>query len=114
MFELNTKLERTEEKNLKAVLMRYLKYWYLFCIGILLCVGAAFLYLRYKAVPLYRITSTVLVKDKDKGSWGAGRRIIGGFGADQTIQKYRRRNRHSEIFQSDGKGADRTFIDRKL
>ena len=37
-------------------------------IGAVFCIGATFFYLRYKVIPQYRITSTVLVKDKDEGS----------------------------------------------
>lgn len=59
---------KAEEKDIKRILQKYTKYWYLFLIGILICVTLAFLYLRYKAVPQYKITSTLLVKDKDKGA----------------------------------------------
>lgn len=56
----------SEKVDLKGILSRYLKYWYLFLIGIILCVGGAYVYLLY-AVPQYYISSTLLLKD-DKSS----------------------------------------------
>ncbi|MEM9144482.1 MAG: tyrosine protein kinase, partial [Bacteroidota bacterium] len=68
MFELGNRLEKTEERSLRKVLLKYLRYWPLFLLGVIFTLGMAFLYLRYMAIPQYRITSTVLIKDKDKGS----------------------------------------------
>jgi tyrosine-protein kinase Etk/Wzc len=44
-------------------LARYLRYWYLFAIGLSIAVVGAFLYLRY-STPLYSISSMILIKDK--------------------------------------------------
>ncbi|MRI02107.1 polysaccharide biosynthesis tyrosine autokinase [Kriegella sp. EG-1] len=81
MFELN-QMSNTPVKavNIKKIMARYLKYWYLFAIGIFLSLLAAFLYVRYKAVPQYRISSTVLVRDKDKGSTFNGDESLGDLG----------------------------------
>jgi tyrosine-protein kinase Etk/Wzc len=46
---------------------RYLRYWYLFAIGLLLAIAGAFLYLRY-SIPMYSISSMILVKDKRDNS----------------------------------------------
>jgi tyrosine-protein kinase Etk/Wzc len=46
---------------------RYLRYWYLFAIGLLLAIAGAYLYLRY-STPLYSISSMVLIKDKRDNS----------------------------------------------
>lgn len=80
MFELNSRLSDTKSISLKQILMKYLKYWYIFALGVVFCVGCAFLYLRYIAVPEYRITSTVLVKDKDKGSGVKAEESLGDLG----------------------------------
>ncbi|MDT0688838.1 polysaccharide biosynthesis tyrosine autokinase [Salegentibacter sp. F188] len=59
--------QKAEEKDIKEILSKYLEYWYIFLLGLIIFIGAAFLYLRYEAIPQYQITSTLLIKDKDKG-----------------------------------------------
>ena len=56
----------TEEINIKEVLQKYLRYWYLFVIGVIVAGVVAFVYLRY-TTPQYRISSTLLIKDDKKG-----------------------------------------------
>jgi len=80
MLELNSVATNNEGNNLKKILQKYTRYWYVFLIGVLLCLGMAFLYLRYVAIPQYRITSTVLVKDKDKGSGFSEAENLGDLG----------------------------------
>lgn len=55
-----------EEINIKEVFQKYLKYWYLFVIGVIIAGAVAFLYLRY-TTPQYRINSSLLIKDDKKG-----------------------------------------------
>lgn len=55
-------------KDLKKILSGYLKFWYLFLIGIIVFGALAFLYIRYKTVPEFEVQSKILVEDKDKGS----------------------------------------------
>ena len=62
MVEKQNTLHQVEEIDIKGILIKYLNYWYLFLLGILVSVGTAFLYLRY-SVPLYSVSSTLLVKD---------------------------------------------------
>lgn len=69
LFPLNS--EKTESIDLKKMLFKYLRYWYVFTIGTLLCLGIAFLYLRYYTVPLYRVNSTILIKDDNDGTGSA-------------------------------------------
>ena len=80
MFELNSRSTKTESTDLRELLIQYFKYWYLFAIGTLLCVGAAFLYIRYKTVPQYLISSSVLIKDKDAGSSATTAETLGNLG----------------------------------
>jgi capsular exopolysaccharide synthesis family protein len=55
----------SEQINLKNILVKYFRYWYLFVVILFLCMGAAYLYLRY-ATPEYMISSTLLIKDDKK------------------------------------------------
>ena len=43
--------------------MRYLRYWYLFVLGVALSLTAAYLYLRY-STPVYSVKATILIKDE--------------------------------------------------
>jgi tyrosine-protein kinase Etk/Wzc len=60
--------EQPEGKDVKRILLQYTRYWYLFLLGTTLALGTAFLYLRYYAVPQYRVYSTLLIKDDKSGS----------------------------------------------
>ncbi|WP_405410816.1 GumC family protein [Maribacter sp. Asnod1-A12] len=80
MFELKSSTVNSDNPNLRDFLASYIKHWYLFVIGAFICLAAAFLYLRYKAIPQYQITSTVLIKDKDKGSSTNSEQSLGDFG----------------------------------
>jgi tyrosine-protein kinase Etk/Wzc len=59
--------EETESIDIKAALLKYARYWYVFLLGVILSVGIAHLYLRYYAVPQYRVFSTMLIKDDKNG-----------------------------------------------
>ncbi|WPP52910.1 GumC family protein [Catalinimonas niigatensis] len=66
-----------EEINIKAILLKYLRYWYLFMIGIIVCLIFAFIHLRYYTTPQYYINSTLLIKDEQGGS-GLSSEGLGG------------------------------------
>lgn len=53
--------------NLKSILSDYLPYWYLFALGVGVCVTLAFFRIRY-TVPQYYVASTLLIKDQGTGS----------------------------------------------
>lgn len=53
-------------EDFKVLIMKYLKYWYVFLISILVCLAAAFIYLN-TATPSYKVSSTLLVQDDKKG-----------------------------------------------
>ncbi|MEJ8756935.1 polysaccharide biosynthesis tyrosine autokinase [Pontibacter sp. H259] len=55
-----------EEIDIKALIVKYLRYWYLFVVGVILSVTIAYLYLRY-ATPQYSVSATLLIKDDKKG-----------------------------------------------
>ncbi|MBC5773004.1 polysaccharide biosynthesis tyrosine autokinase [Pontibacter sp. KCTC 32443] len=56
----------SEEINIKEIVQRYFRYWYLFITGVVVAGIVAFVYLRY-STPQYRISSTLLIKDDKKG-----------------------------------------------
>ena len=67
-MQINKKNSETKETNLVSSLMfRFLPYWPLFILLMLLCLTGAWLYLRY-ATPMYEADATVLIKDEKKGA----------------------------------------------
>ena len=57
-----------EGLSLKKILSYAVAYWKLLLISVVVCVVAAFLYLRL-AVPQYQVTAKILMLDKEKGSF---------------------------------------------
>jgi capsular exopolysaccharide synthesis family protein len=56
-----------ESLDLKKILLKYLRFWYVFVLGAAIAIGLAFLFLRY-TTPQYSITSTILIKDNQNSS----------------------------------------------
>ena len=56
--------KKEEDFNLYRVIFKYLIYWPWFVASVIICVVAAFIYLRYQT-PVYNITSAVLIKEDD-------------------------------------------------
>ena len=80
----NNKSNKDDLIDLSAVFRRYKRYWWLFVLSLIACVGLSVIYLIYK-LPEYLVISTVLVdQDDDAGSAGASllkSLSIGGGGA---------------------------------
>ncbi|MCB4798995.1 GumC family protein [Neotamlana laminarinivorans] len=55
------------EKDIAKIVSNYLKYWYLFVIGSVICLVLAFLHIRYNVVSEYYIAGKVLLNDKENG-----------------------------------------------
>jgi tyrosine-protein kinase Etk/Wzc len=55
-----------ENKNLRAVLMRYARNWPWFILSIALALAAAYVYLLYQPA-VYKAQASLLIKDEDKG-----------------------------------------------
>lgn len=53
-------------ENIKEIVQKYSKYWYIFVLSIGLSFLAAYLYLQH-TTPVYQITSTLLMEDDKKG-----------------------------------------------
>lgn len=61
-----------EQINLRELILKYLYHWPVFIVGVLICISAAFFYLRY-AQEVFEVNSTLLIKDEKKGgATGAG------------------------------------------
>src|SRR5690606_12777549 len=68
------------EKDIMKILSSYLRYWYLFLIGAIICIALAFLYIRYEVVPEYSISGKILLNDKEQGSAASGAEAFGDLG----------------------------------
>lgn len=68
------------EISLMEILFRYLKYWKWFVVSVVVAVLIAFVYFRY-TVPVYNVTSTVILKDQKSQSGGGLAGAMGGFGS---------------------------------
>lgn len=63
--------EKEEKTDYRALLFRYLIHWPWFVASLLLCLLAAWLYLRY-ATPVYDIHASIVIKDDTKGGSAGG------------------------------------------
>lgn len=69
-----------QDIDIKALLRKYLRYWYIFFLGLTICLIAAFLHIRYNTTPEYYVSSTLLIKeDNSIHSFSGG--ISGGLGS---------------------------------
>lgn len=67
MSQQNTPVRPQEEEiDLREELEKYLRRWPLFVVGVIFCLGLAFLYLHY-TTPVYNTVATVIIKDEEKG-----------------------------------------------
>lgn len=58
--------QKTSQKDIKAIIFKYLKYWYLFLVGAILALVVAYIYLRY-TTPMYVAKTSILFKDDSGG-----------------------------------------------
>ena len=58
-------IETEQEIDLIALFFKYFFYWRWFVAGVLICCVVTYLFLRYQT-PVYKITSSVLIKEEDK------------------------------------------------
>ena len=59
--------EDKEENIMHQIASKYIPYWPLFLLAIILAIGIAYTYIRY-ATPIYEATATVIIKDEKKGN----------------------------------------------
>jgi uncharacterized protein involved in exopolysaccharide biosynthesis len=85
-----------DQLNLKPILSKYLRYWYLFVITTLLCLGTAYVYLLY-TTPEYSISSTLQIKDDKKDE---GKTNNEGFDETNIFQSSKNIYNESEVLKS--------------
>lgn len=61
--------------NVKDILLKYLKYWYWFLLGIVICFSLAYVYLKH-ATPEYKIRSTLLIKNNENNTDLSGNTVF--------------------------------------
>src|SRR5664279_5640552 len=59
--------EENEESLIQQLASKYLPYWPMFLLALIVAVGIAFVYLLYKT-PIYKATASILIKDEKKGN----------------------------------------------
>lgn len=90
-------LHQADSIDVRQLLIKYLRYWYLFLISLILCVGAAFCYI-YVATPQYRISSTMLLKNEENLSTSLNRNP--GLGEINLLSAKQNIDNEIEVFQS--------------
>ncbi|MFT3748914.1 MAG: polysaccharide biosynthesis tyrosine autokinase [Agriterribacter sp.] len=67
----NTNKKNESDFNLKDILQKYLSYYWLFILALIITIFSAWIYIRY-TTPLYKVSATLLLKDNDNrlGSQG--------------------------------------------
>lgn len=76
---MTTPLVEEEEFDIRKIFSYALAYWKLIVVFVVLCLVAAFAYLRV-AVPKYQVTAKVLLQDKNKGSFSSSADMLADFG----------------------------------
>lgn len=79
--------QKTDSKDIKALVFKYLRYWYLFAIGAIIAFFLSLIYLRY-TTPLYSAQTSLLLKGANEGgpSEAAVFSDISTFSTRQSIQ----------------------------
>ncbi|WP_128548347.1 GumC family protein [Larkinella soli] len=55
-----------KEPDVRAIIFKYLKNWKWFLVSLVVCLASGYVYLKYQ-VPLYKVQSSILIKDDKKG-----------------------------------------------
>ena len=63
----NRAMEDKDENFMQQFASKYVPYWPLFVLSVIVAVAVAYIYLRY-ATPIYQATATVIIKDEKKGN----------------------------------------------
>ena len=62
--QFDTPEQKEDDFNLYRLIFKYLIYWPWFVASVIICLGAAFVYMRFQT-PIYNVTAAVLVKEDD-------------------------------------------------
>ena len=55
------------DQTVQDIIKPYIRYWYLFLLGLIITMAGAFVYLRY-ATPIYSVKAKVIIKDESNSS----------------------------------------------
>ena len=68
-MQTNTHISENNEETLTQQLVsKYLPYWPIYIIVIILALACAYAYLEYKTIPIYQASATLIIKDEKKGN----------------------------------------------
>jgi capsular exopolysaccharide synthesis family protein len=87
MQRKNTAIRKQQDEQtdlFELVKTRYLPYWPLFILAAVIAVAGAFVYLRY-TTPVYRVTSSLLIKDDQKSMGSSMMESLDLFGSGKQI-----------------------------
>ena len=112
--------EQEDEISLQQIVSKYSRYWYVFALSLVVCIGLAYAYL-YLATPRYKISSSMLLKNDDtEGTGIGGRQELGELNffstkqrIDNEIEVLRANSLMQRVFQELGLNAS-YYIDGKF
>lgn len=82
----NSELEESDEISIGDLLYKFLPFWPLFMLLVLIFISGAWLYLRYK-MPIYKTTATLLIKDDKKSPGSADMmQAFDMFGSKKSVE----------------------------
>jgi uncharacterized protein involved in exopolysaccharide biosynthesis len=76
---LTTNAVEEDGFSIGKLLSYFFAHWKLFLISLLVCVAAAYFYIR-NTVPQYKVTAKVLLQDSEKGSVSSSADMLADFG----------------------------------
>lgn len=63
------KIQKENDENVfQQIMLRYVPYWPLFVLSIIVGVGLAYVYVKFKTVPVYEANAKIIIKDEKKGN----------------------------------------------
>lgn len=88
-----------EQVNIQEILFRYIIHWPWFIVAVVICVAAAWGYLRL-ATPVYNISATVLIKDDKKGGGASMSSELEKMGLDGFVSSSSNVDNEIEVLRS--------------
>ena len=88
--------EKEEKTDFQALFFKYIIHWPWFVASVLICTGLAFAYLRYQ-IPVYEVSSSILIKEDDKKSTNNALSAMQDFGMLSMTSNFDNEAGNSEI-----------------
>ncbi|WP_299701284.1 polysaccharide biosynthesis tyrosine autokinase [uncultured Pontibacter sp.] len=84
---MSNSVSGSEDSFLSSIMHKYLPFWPLFVLLLLLSVAGAWAYLHFYATPVYEVTASLMIKDEKKGvSDSKLTESIDAFTANKTVE----------------------------